>query len=283
MSAAFGPSGFTEKGVNAEFEFFRQLQPVTTRIHDTENIEQIMVDASADICRRFQRRPPDALCCQRRPHSPRRQGQNRINTTKALKLPVGVQCIAGYVAMSRQSVNIADVYDSAALQQVHPQLSFLNEVDKRSGYRTKQLLVVPVMAGDVLHGVLQVINSHSDHAFGSLEEDGARQLSHTRGIAMRQRMQRAEEQQRKKLTRYDGLVLQGVLTQDELTACIQKARDQAVSVKHLLMADFHIRPAQIGPALARFFGVAYELFNAVRIRSEVLHGALKRDFVESQG
>ena len=171
---------------------------------------------------------------------------------------MGVQCIAGYVAMSRQSVNIADVYDSAVLQQVHPQLSFLNEVDKRSGYRTKQLLVVPVMAGDVLHGVLQVINSHSDHAFGSLEEDGARQLSHTRGIAMRQRMQRAEEQQRKKLTRYDGLVLQGVLTQDELTACIQKARDQAVSVKHLLMADFHIRPAQIGPALARFFGVAYE-------------------------
>ena len=49
------------------------------------------------------------------------------------------------------------------------------------------------------------------------------------------------------------------------------------------MADVHIRPVQIGPALARFFGVAYEPFNAARIRSEVLHGALKRDFVESQG
>ena len=77
--------------------------------------------------------------------------------------------------------------------------------------------------------------------------------------------------------------MQGVLTQDELTACIQKARDQAVSVEHLLMADSHIRQAQIGPALARFFGVACKPFNAARIWSELLHGALKRDFVESQG
>lgn len=302
MSAAFSPSGFSEKGVNAEFEFFRlqqlppdqrgtafealffrQLQRVTTRIHDTENIEQIMVDASADICRLFNADRLTLYAVNEDRTALVAKVKTGLNTTKELRLPVGVQSIAGYVAMSRQSVNIADVYDSAALQLVHPQLSFLNEVDKRSGYRTKQLLVVPVMAGDVLYGVLQVINSRSDHAFGSLEEDGARQLSHTLGIAMRQRMQRAEEQQRKKPTRYDGLVLQGVLTQDELTACIQKARDQAVSVEHLLMADFHIRPAQIGPALARFFGVAYEPFNAARIRSEVLHGALKRDFVESQG
>lgn len=77
-----------------------------------------------------------------------------LNTTKELRLPVGVQSIAGYVAMSRQSVNIADVYDSADLQQVHPQLNFLIKVGKRSGYRTKQMLVTPVMAADALYGVL---------------------------------------------------------------------------------------------------------------------------------
>lgn len=92
-----------------------------------------------------------------------------LNTIKELRLPVGVQSIAGYVATSRQSVNIADVYDSAVLQQVHPQLNFLIEVDKRSGYRTKQMLVAPVMAADALYGVLQVIHSRSDHAFGKLE------------------------------------------------------------------------------------------------------------------
>ncbi|HPW28055.1 MAG TPA: GspE/PulE family protein, partial [Rhodoferax sp.] len=36
-------------------------------------------------------------------------------------------------------------------------------------------------------------------------------------------------------------------------------------------------------SVAKFFGVPYEAFNAGRIRSEMLHGALKRDFIEEQG
>jgi len=51
----------------------------------------------------------------------------------------------------------------------------------------------------------------------------------------------------------------------------------------MLMAQFQIRPAQIGPSLAKFFGVPYEPFNSGRIRSEMLHGPLKRDFLVEQG
>jgi type II secretory ATPase GspE/PulE/Tfp pilus assembly ATPase PilB-like protein len=49
------------------------------------------------------------------------------------------------------------------------------------------------------------------------------------------------------------------------------------------MGEYSIRPAQIGPSLAKFFGVPYEPFNPGRIRSEQLQGALKRDFVIEQG
>jgi GAF domain-containing protein len=114
-----------------------------------------------------------------------------LNTSRDLKLPISAQSIAGYVAMSQQMVNIVDVYDDEALKRVHPKLSFLQEVDKRSGYRTRQMLVAPVMDGETLYGVLQVINNRSDQPFGKLEEDGARQLSRTLGIAIRQRLQRA--------------------------------------------------------------------------------------------
>ena len=72
----------------------------------------------------------------------------------------------------------------------------------------------------------------------------------------------------------------GVLSQDELLQCIHKAREEVQSVEHLLMADYRIRPAQIGASLSKFFGVPYEGFNAGRIRSEMLHGLLKRHFVE---
>ena len=137
--------------------------------------------------------------------------------------------------------------------------------------------------GDVLHGVLQIINNKSDQPFGDLEVEGASQLCKTLATAIRQRMQKADESQRRRATRYDGLVADGVLTTDELQQVIQKAREDAKPVEHVLMADYQIRPSQIGPSLAKFFGVQYEPFNSGRIRSEQLQGPLKRDFVEEQG
>ena len=41
---------------------------------------------------------------------------------------------------------------------------------------------------------------------------------------------------------------------------------EAKPVEHVLMAGYSIRPAQIGPSLAKYFGVPYEPFNASRIR-----------------
>ena len=49
------------------------------------------------------------------------------------------------------------------------------------------------------------------------------------------------------------------------------------------MSQYKVRPNQIGPSLSKFFGVPYEPFNAGRIRSEMLHGPLKREFIEEQG
>jgi type II secretory ATPase GspE/PulE/Tfp pilus assembly ATPase PilB-like protein len=272
-----------ERGVTFEALYFRQLQLVTNRIHETENIDQIMLEASQDICKLFNADRLTLYAVNEDRSSIVSKVKTGLNTSRDLKLPVSAQSIAGYVAMSRQMVNIPDVYDDEGLKKIHPALSFLQEVDKRSGYRTKQMLVAPVMDGDTLYGVLQVINNRSDQPFGKLEEDGARQLCKTLGIAIRQRMQKAEDGQRRKATKYDGLVTEGVLSQDELQQCIQQAREEGNSVEHMLMAGYHIRPAAIGQSLAKFFGVAYEPFNAGRIRSEMLHGPLKREFIGQQG
>ncbi len=277
-----------DRGVTFEALYFRQLQLVTNRIHETENIDQIMLEVSGDICKLFNADRLTLYAVNEDRTAIVSKVKTGLNSTQDLKLPIGAQSIAGYVAMAQQMVNIEDVYDINALKKIHPNLSFLQAVDKRSGYRTKQMLVAPVMNGDVLYGVLQVINNRSDQPFTKLEVDGAQQVCSTLGIAIRQRMQKLTEQklgesQRKKATKFDGLVADGVLSQDELTQCIHKAREQAETVEHLLMADHGIRPAQIGPSLAKFFGVSYEPFNAGRIRSEMLHGPLKREFIEQQG
>jgi type II secretory ATPase GspE/PulE/Tfp pilus assembly ATPase PilB-like protein len=272
-----------KRGVTFEALFYRQLHQVTTRIHDTENIDQLMLESSQDICRLLNADRLTLYALSDDKASIVSKIKTGLNVAKDLKLPLSVQSIAGYSAMKQEMVNIADVYDEDSLKRIHPQLTFLQEVDKRSGYRTKQMLVVPILDGAHLYGVLQVINNKSDIPFGELEIEGATQLCKTLATAIRQRERRAQDSQRRKATKYDGLVAQGVLSAEDLAQCVLNAREQAKSVEHLLMAEYRIRPAQIGPSLAKFFGVAYEPFSTGRIRSEMLHASLKLDFIQEQG
>jgi type II secretory ATPase GspE/PulE/Tfp pilus assembly ATPase PilB-like protein len=276
-----------KRGMTFEVLFYRQLQKVTARVHETDNTDQLMLEASDDICKLLNADRLTLYALSEDGGSIISKIKTGLNTAKDLKLPIGVQSIAGYVAMAKEPVNIADVYDDEALKRIHPSLSFLKEVDKRSGYRTKQMLVMPILDGEQLHGVLQVINNKGDVPFGELELEGATQLCKTLATAIRQRAEKvvkqAEDAARKKATKYDGLVKDGVLTAEQLKDCVMQAREQSKSVEHLLMADFGIRPAQIGPSLAKFFAVDYEPFKAGRIRSEMLHASLKLDFVQSQG
>jgi type II secretory ATPase GspE/PulE/Tfp pilus assembly ATPase PilB-like protein/putative methionine-R-sulfoxide reductase with GAF domain len=272
-----------KRGVSFEALFYRQLQQVSTRIHETENIDQIMLEASQDICKLLNADRLTLYAVSEDGTAIVSKVKTGLNSSRDLKLPIGAQSLAGYAASSRQIMNVSDVYDETELKRIHPTLSFLKEVDKRSGYRTKQMLVVPILDAERLHGVLQVINNKSDQPFGELEVEGATQLCKTLATAIRQRMRKADESQARRATKYDGLVAEGVLTADELQQCIQQARVEGKPVEHTLMASFRIRPAQIGPSLAKFFRVPYEPFQAGRIRSEVLQGPLKRDFVEEQG
>jgi len=272
-----------KRGVTFEALFYKQLHNVTARIHDTENLEQIMLEASQDICKLLNADRLTLYAVNEDRTAIVSKVKTGLNSSRDLKLPISPQSLAGYAAFSRQQLNLADVYDDEALKQIHPALTFLKEVDKRSGYRTRQMLVAPILDGDVLHGVLQIINSKSDQAFGALEVEGVAQLCKTLATAIRQRMQRATEVAKRKATKFDGLVADGVISEAELEQCVTDARTEGKSVEHLLMAHFKIRPAQIGPSLSKFFGVPYEPFNAGRIRAETLHGPLKRDFIEEQG
>jgi len=145
------------------------------------------------------------------------------------------------------------------------------------------MLVAPVLEGKTLYGVLQVINNKNDQPFGELEVEGVSQLCKTLGTAIRQRIQKAEASARRMATKYDGLVADGVMSAQELEHCLQQARVEGKSVEQVLITQYQVRPAQIGPSLAKFFGVPYEPFSAGRIRSEMLHGPLKREFIEQQG
>ncbi|MDP3616320.1 MAG: ATPase, T2SS/T4P/T4SS family [Rhodoferax sp.] len=272
-----------KQGMAFEAFFYKQLQQVTARIHETDNLEQIMLEASQDICKLFNAERLTLYAVNEDQTAIVSKVKTGLKSSRDLKLPITPQSIAGYVAFSKQLLNLSDVYDDHALKKIHPSLTFLKEVDNRSGYRTRQMLVAPILEGNTLHGVLQVINNKNNQPFNELEVEGVSQLCKTLAVAIRQRVQKAAENARRKATKYDGLVAEGVMTAEELAQCLQAARNEDKPVEHLLITRYKVHPAQIGPSLAKFFGVPYEPLNAGRIRSEMLHGPLKREFVEEQG
>jgi HD-GYP domain-containing protein (c-di-GMP phosphodiesterase class II) len=78
----------------------------------------------------------------------------------ANSLPIDHSSLAGYVASTADPLFIDDVYDI----QSTVSYSFNPEFDTKSHYRTKSMLIVPLVTRDKsLVGVLQLINAQDDH------------------------------------------------------------------------------------------------------------------------
>ena len=72
------------------------------------------------------------------------------------------QGIAGSVATTGQSLNIVDAYDNPSFNQA---------IDKKTGYRTKAILCMPIKADDQVVGVLQLINKTTDSRIFTEEDE----------------------------------------------------------------------------------------------------------------
>jgi type II secretory ATPase GspE/PulE/Tfp pilus assembly ATPase PilB-like protein len=265
--------------ISTKLEFQKQLQAVTNKIHATSNVDEIMLELGQDICTVVGADRLTIYMLSDDRSSIVSKVKTGLTSFKDLKLPINDQSIAGFVAASRSLVNIRDVYDENELRSISPTLHFLKEVDKRTGYRTKQMLVAPVVdagAGDLL-GVVQAINTRSGLPFNPMAEEGMVNVCETLAIAFKQRQRPASGVRGK----YDALVANAVLSPEEMELAVRSARRKNIDLESVLIDEFQVKPQAIGEALSGFFGVPYEPFRPDRIKPMDLLRNLKRDFLES--
>jgi len=79
------------------------------------------------------------------------------------------------------------------------------------------------------------------------------------------------------------LVTHGNVTLVELDLCLLEAKSTGQAIEFVLTAHYELNFEQIGASLSAYFGAPYLAFNSTLARSELLHGHLKREFVEAQG
>ena len=82
-----------------------------------------------------------------------------LDAIKEIRVPISEKSVAGFVAKTRQTVNVADAYDAAELRAISPQLAFDASWDRRTGFRTVQILAMPVLHDGRILGVIQLLNA----------------------------------------------------------------------------------------------------------------------------
>ncbi len=181
-----------------------------------------------------------------------------IDPFKRIRLPVSKSSIAGYVAMSRRVVNLTNAYDKSEVERICPGVAFDSSWDQKTGFRTAQLLTIPIIFdGKKLLGVLQLLNKNDGSSFTADDESNAARIAETFGIALHTRLLLAN----KNPTKFDCLVTRNRITLKEINSAIAEARKRSMDIESVLMDQYKISKSDIGASLSEFYNCPFLEFN----------------------
>lgn len=234
-------------------EYNEKLKYVTKRINAADNIDEILIHLKDDILGLFDAEGITiyAIDPMKNELYSKHMAGSEVNE---IRVPVSPSSIAGYAACSIEMLNISNVHDNLELMNISPELSFDRSWDEKTGFVTKQVLVTPVRFENQLFGVIQLINKKGADIFSVADQNSLREISRILGIAFR-------NQTRMGNTRFNYLVSQNILSEEELKQAMTIAREQKKDIETVLMEDLNVGKADLGASLARFYGCKFIEFN----------------------
>src|SRR5262245_51246298 len=102
---------------------------------------------------------------------------------KEIRVPKTFASIAGFTALSRQSVQVLNAYDAGELAGIHANLKHDGRWDRTTGYRTKQVLATPILFEKYLIGVLELMNKADGARFSDQDREAAEEIAGMLGVA----------------------------------------------------------------------------------------------------
>ncbi len=256
----------------------KRLQDITNRIHAAQNMKQILVDLKDGILNLFNAHSITIYAVDR-------QNQEIYSMflvgsqLREIRVPISNRSIAGFVADSGQTVNIADAYDQDELRAVHPELTFDRSWDKKSGFRTRQILAAPILFNNNLMGVVQILNKKGDTGrFSEDEKAFLQEIAETLGLAFHNQ----ERFARRRRTRFDYLVSRDLLKEEELDAAWDESKEHKETMETFLMRKYKISKDDIGKSLEAFYRCKFLTFNDKHPIPGDLLKNLKRDYLRRE-
>ena len=199
-----------------------------------------------------------------------------IGTVNEIRLPISERSIAGFVAATGKIVNIGDAYDKAELARISPSLAFDSSWDKKTGFRTKQILTMPILHDGKTLGVMQLLNKKKGPRFTKDDETGVSRIAKTLGIAFHNQTQLLQSRPK---TKFDYLLGQTRITQEELNSALAESRRRQVDVESILIEQYKVPKAELGISLSDFYRCPFVEFDEKVIPPPDLMRDLKLEYL----
>jgi len=226
----------------------KALQEIANRIHAAQNLKQILVDLKDGILHLFNAHSTTIYVVDK----PRNEIYSMFlagSQTKEIRVPINKKSIAGYVASTGNVVNIANVYDRDELQSIDPELDFDYIWDKKSGFKTSEILAAPIFYEKALKGIIQILNKKGGGKFTEDEQGFLMEIADVLGVAFYNQ----ERYARRRKTKFDFLVTRGLLKEEFLESAWEEARIKKESMESFLMGKYKITKDDISKSYEEFY------------------------------
>ncbi len=234
----------------------KALQDITNRIHAAQNIKEILVDLKEGILQLFAAENMTIYVVDR--------NSNEIYSMflagtqlKEIRVPINNRSVAGYVAQNQKLVNVKDVYNLEEIKGIDKQLLFDSSWDKKSGFRTKQVLASPILRNNVLMGVIQILNKKKAGRFSDEETGFVQEIAEVLAVAFYNQ----ERLAKRRKTRFDYLISRDLLKEEELDSAWEESRENKETMEDFLMNKYKISKSDIGHSLEEFYRCKYIAYN----------------------
>ena len=250
------------------------LHRISQAIHSAKDIDEILIELKESILKLFEAHAITiyAVDIQKNEIFSKIKSGEEINE---IRVPISPVSISGWVASHQKSVNITDVYDEQELKNYHDDLRFDSSWDKISGSVTKSVLVYPMLHAEKLMGVIQLVNKLNGGKFTEQDEKSATIISETLALAFHNQAKYVPT----KPTKFSFLIQNGIITEEELTQAIAKARKTQIDVEAILMVDFKLQRKDLGKSLETFYGLPYFPYSDTVILPAEMMVGLNRNFL----
>lgn len=268
----------TVKELQKSLQYEKRLKAISHEIHSAKNIDNILIDLKDEILTLFD---ADRITIYVLPDLGANEIVSRFKSgqeVKEIRVPLNNKSIAGYAGVSCKMVNISNVYNTSELKAIDPGLQFDSSWDKKTGYTTKQVLASPILFQNRLLGVIQLINKREGIKFTKEDERSVQEIAKVLGIAFYNQQRRLE-----KPTKFGYLILNNILTQEELDEATVLSRRRNIDIETILMSQYKVSKDVIGKSLSNFYNCGFfEFKDDIHIPPELTKGLsyeyLRRNF-----